>query len=99
MTREEAIKKLEFLKINLPAAKDEISGIINLIETPWISIKDDLPCNHEELLLDNGLATKKVFVLINATTPTLVPMAKFSKWDWVVANVTHWFAIPELPKE
>ena len=99
MTREEAIKKLESLKISLPAAKSEISEIIELLKSPWISVKDDLPCNHKELLLDNGLATKKVFVLINAITPAFVPMANFSKWDWILANVTHWLAIPELPKE
>lgn len=65
---------------------------------PWISVKDDLPYNHEELLLDNGLATKKVFVLINATIPHYIPMTKFSKWDWLLADVTHWMPFPELPK-
>lgn len=65
----------------------------------WISVKDDLPCNHKELLYDNGLITKKVFVLINATTPNIALMVKFSEWDWVITNVTHWFAIPELLKE
>ena len=48
MTREEAIKKLESLKISLPAAKDEISEIIKLIESPWINVEDDLPCNHKK---------------------------------------------------
>ena len=67
-------------------------------QSPWISVKDDLPYNHEELLLDNGLATKKVFVLINATIPHYIPMTKFSKWDWLLADVTHWMPMPELPK-
>ena len=65
MTREEAIKKLESLKISLPAAKDEISGIIKLIESPWISVKDDLPCNHEDLLIRDNKGypqTKRVIV-------------------------------------
>lgn len=62
MTREEAIKKLESLKISLPAAKDEIGEIIELIEYPWISVKDDLPCNHEELIYrwSSGFRTIKV---------------------------------------
>lgn len=68
-------------------------------KSPWISVEEDLPCNHKELLLDNGLMTKEVFVLINATTPRIILMTKFSEWDWVLANVTHWFPIPELPKE
>lgn len=43
MSREEAINKLESLKISLPAAKSEISEIIKLIETPWIKYKDKRP--------------------------------------------------------
>ena len=31
-------------------------------KSPWISIDDDLPYNHEELLINKGV-TKKVFVL------------------------------------
>lgn len=63
MTREEAIKKLESLKISLPAAKDEISEIIKLIDSPWISVKDDLPCNHEELIYRLGLGSRTIKVL------------------------------------
>lgn len=48
MTREEAIKKMESLKILLPAAKDEISEIIKLIKTHCISVKDDLPKGGEK---------------------------------------------------
>ena len=79
--------------------KDGLEIADNNPKSPWISVNDDLPCNYEELLLDNGLATNIVFVLINATTPALCSMAKFSKWDWILSNVTHWMPIPELPKE
>ena len=68
-------------------------------KSPWISVLDDLPCNHEDLLLDNGLSTKKVFILINATIPSISPMIKFSKWNWILTNVTHWMPIPDIPHE
>ena len=109
MTREEAIKKLESLKISLPAAKDEISDIIKLIESPWISVEDDLPCNHEELMepicqLDNRLIyeTKRVFVHCSNNSLGTAHMINFyNRWKWYPEDidVEHWFPIPELPKE
>ena len=107
MTREEAIKKLESLKILLPAAKDEISGIIKLIETPWISVKDDLPCNHSDLVLtynDTPFLTKRVIVATDIHTLFLCDMKKDNDRGWIwnystKDKITHWFPIPELPKE
>lgn len=29
-------------------------------KSPWISVKDDLPCNHKELLLSTGYHTRSV---------------------------------------
>ena len=100
MTREEAIKKLESLKISLPAAKDEISGIINLIETPWISVKDDLPCNHKELTPKDY--TVEVLTLDDCNFYRVVRMWKFhDKWVWGLDDlpITHWMTLPALPKE
>lgn len=101
MTREEAINKLEFLKITLPAAKDEISEIIKLIEIPWISVKVDLPCNHEELLHPlYANFTKDVLVIFENKYISLERMIKDDKGNWkFVGNVHYWIPIPELPKE
>ena len=101
MTREEAIKKLESLKISLPAAKDEISGIIKLIESPWISVKDDLPCNHEDLLHPlYANFTKDVLVIYENKYISLERMIKDDKGNWkFVGNVLYWMPIPEPPKE
>ena len=107
MTREEAIKKLESLKISLPDAKDEISDIIKLIETPWISVEDDLPCNHSDLVLtynDTPFSTKRVIVVTDIHTLFLCEMKKDNnrRWIWNYSTkdkITHWFPIPELPKE
>ena len=112
MTREEAIKKLEFLKINLPAAKDEISDIIKLIESPWISVEDDLPCNHEELI-ENENYTKKVLVVLawnDDPSKKHIEICDMcnrigafnTNWYWqnpCYYHVVCWKPLPELPKE
>ena len=94
MTREEAIKKLESLKISLPAAKDEISEIIELLKSPWISVKDRLSTKggHYLCMDDNHNIAVLAFVgdkWINTKTFTDVPLEV----------VKFWMPIPELPKE
>lgn len=112
MTREEAIKKLESLKISLPAAKDEISDIIKLIESPWISVEDDLPCNHEELI-ENENYTKKVLVVLawnDDPSKKHIEICDMcnkigsfnTNWYWqntAYYHVVCWKPLPELPKE
>lgn len=65
-------------------------------KSPWISIKDDLPCNHEELI--DGNVTHPVFVRNKNDKYDVTVMAKFIKWDFIIGDITHWFPIPELPK-
>lgn len=68
---------------------------------PWISVKDDLPCNHEELL-SAKCETKKVFILKDSFgNPDVDYMLKVNGvWRWFGYNGTkYWFPIPELPKE
>ena len=106
MTREEAIKKLESLKISLPAAKDEISDIIKLIESPWISVEENLPCNNPNNI--HFGFTNKVLVMDNNKNIFIAFMKKYKdgKWVWCSDDnfdlshiITHWMPIPELPKE
>lgn len=97
MTREEAIKKLESLKISLPAAKDEISDIIKLIESPWISVEDDLPCYHPELMR-NEVYTKKIIVLLNDGRIRDTDMF-YDKWCQYRKKITHWKPFIEPTKE
>ena len=78
-------------------------------KSPWISVKDDLPCNHEELMepicqLDNRLIyeTKRVFVHCSNNSLDTAHMINFyNRWKWYPEDidVKHWFPIPELPKE
>lgn len=67
----------------------------------WIRIKDDLPCNHEELLINNKKETKTVLVIVNGRI-MMGRMYKKRKWHWENATgiePTHWMPLPELPKE
>ena len=70
-------------------------------KSSWINIKDYLPCNHEELLINNQKETKTVLVIVNGRI-MMGSMYKKRKWHW--ENVTgieptHWMPLPELPKE
>ena len=69
-------------------------------KSPWIRVDEDLPCNHEELLINKGV-TKKVFVLKFGGFPDVDYMLKVNgKWIWFAyENSKFWMPIPELPKE
>ena len=65
-------------------------------KSPWINVKEDLPCNHEELI--NGNVTYPVFVRDINNIYGVTIMMKFIKWDFMSCNITHWMPIPKLPK-
>ena len=75
-------------------------------KSPWISVKDDLPCNHSDLVLtynDIPFSTKRVMVVTDIHTLFLCEMKKDDDrgWIWNYSTkdiITHWFPIPELPK-
>lgn len=71
-------------------------------KSPWISVNDDLPCNHEELKGDNPFCpfTKSVLVAYEDGNVDFGRMLKDDKGNWkFVGNVIYWMPIPELPKE
>lgn len=76
-------------------------------KSPWISVEDDLPCNHDELIL-YGISTKVVLVSDHKGCIGLLRMKKRSNgiigvepwWQWEIpAVIYYWMPIPELPKE
>ena len=74
-------------------------------KSPWISVDDDLPCNHEEFIVvnDGDIITKSVYTFSDFFGFTTNYMEKRgSEWCWFLSfkgSITHWFPIPELPKE
>ena len=77
-------------------------------KSPWISVEDDLPCNHSDLVLtynNRPFLTRFVYVITdNIHTLFLCNMKKSDNniWIWNYSTkdkITHWFPIPELPKE
>lgn len=72
-------------------------------KSPWISTKEDLPCNHEELLkAPKSYRTKAVIVRFDNNMHGFLYMTKIhNKWEWYdkIKGITHWMPIPELSKE
>lgn len=75
----------------------------------WISVEDDLPCNHKELM-ENEYKTKKVLVVMRSNKSSSKNIeicymtnqySSIGSWYWIntlKTHVTHWMPLPELPK-
>ena len=76
-----------------------LEGTKFALENPWISVDDDLPCNHEELL-NAKCQTKEVFILKRGGFPDVDYMLKIDgKWIWFeYKSPEFWMPIPELQK-
>lgn len=111
MTREEALKKMQEFIDFFPAAKQEIEDSISALSKPiWISVKDSLPYQHEELVCSvmkssdgtvYGL-TKQVVVLGKAKTLNIALMInKVYGWEWdrLYPDIEYWMPIPPLSQE
>ena len=76
-------------------------------KSPWISVDEYLPCNHEELLSKEKEGyTESVMAYTNIGV-IFISMRKYDDgWKWETSHyfpriiiITHWMPIPELPKE
>ena len=69
-------------------------------KSPWISVEEDLPCNHKELL-NAECQTKEVFILKCGGFTDVDYMLKIDgKWIWFEYKSPKFcLPIPELPKE
>lgn len=82
-----------------------LEGAKFALENQWISVDEDLPCNHEEFIVvnDGDIITKGVYTFSDFFGFTTNYMRKNgSEWCWFFpfkGSITHWFPIPELPKE
>ena len=75
-------------------------------KSPWISVKEELPCDEKDMVIEIlagiELRTKKVLVLLEDGIIGITYMYSFPPygWHWNINDViTHWFPIPEPPKE
>ena len=78
--------------------------------SPWISVNDDLPCNHKDLI-ENEYKTKKVLVVMRSDKSSSKNIeicymtnqySSIGNWYWIntlKTHVTHWMPLPELPKK
>ena len=80
--------------------------------SPWISVEDDLPYNHEELI-ENENYTKKVLVVLawnddpskkhieicNMCNKIGSFNTNWYWWNTAYYHVVYWKPLPELPKE
>ena len=84
-----------------------LEGANFALENQWISVDEDLPCNHSDLVLtynNISFSTKRVLVMTDIHTLFLCEMKKDNDRGWIwnystKDKIIHWFPIPELPKE
>ena len=97
MTLQEKIqKKAEGFGKLAPAF---LEGAKFALENQWISINEDLPCNHKELIHSNY--TDRVLVLSRNGFSEVAFMCIIEDvWEWnTLMQVSYWMPIPKLPKE
>ena len=95
MTLQETIKKKAEGYGKLAPAF--LEGAEFALNNQWISVNDDLPCNHDELK-PNSYATYKVIVLLNDGRIRETYMF-YDKWVQYGKKITHWKPFIEPPKE
>ena len=77
-----------------------LEGADFALNNQWISVEEDLPCNHDELFInDDKKETKTVLSIVNGYIMMSRMYKPKHKWHWDSEEPTHWMPIPELPKE
>ena len=83
-----------------------LEGAKFALENQRISVEDDLPCNHEELIDPND-PNFTVFVLTKWNDDFIISARLIKsieeKWTWgkweMDFSIDYWMPIPQLPKE
>ena len=83
-----------------------LEGAEFALNEQWISVKDDLPCNHEELINDgtkpDAYYRKTDFVVVrkDCCYPYAIDRMTCIEgegWEWEDdSDNTHWFPFPQL---
>ena len=68
-------------------------------KSPWISVEDDLPCNHEHLMRYDNL-TKRVLAINEVGFLKITRMIKEKNREWMWGydefKIDYWMPIPKL---
>lgn len=79
-----------------------LEGANFALENQFISVEDDLPINHKELLSKGSSSTNRVIVIEDGGyhIDCMFFSAYELKWKWhYSSNPSHWMPIPKIPKE
>ena len=82
-----------------------LEGAEFALNNQWISVDEDLPCNHEEFISRRLFSYEKETIHVLTLLPDGDIIIDFmvhdrGKWKWWSRHrPTHWFPIPEPPKE
>lgn len=82
--------------------KEGIEWADNHPKSPWISVKDDLPCNYPNNIhfgfTNNVLATDGKNIFVAHMTKTNNEWVWYSDYNFDISHIiTHWMSIPKLP--
>ena len=104
MTLQEKIKKeAEGYGILSP---EFIEGAKFALENQWISVDEDLPCQHEELLSKEKEGYTELVMAYTNIGVIFISMRKYNDgWKWETSHyfpriiITHWMPISKQPKD
>ena len=100
MTREEKIisEAKKYYKDDINCYDAFLYGVEFAEDNQWISVEDDLPCNHEEFTHSNY--TDRVLISARNGFVEVAFMSKIENvWVWEIPmKVTHWMPMPKQPK-
>lgn len=75
-------------------------------KSPWISVEDDLPCYHADMInvfvKNVEWRTDRVLAMSDDGIMVVTYMYKLGSWSWYwneTDRITHWMAIPKLEEE
>ena len=84
--------------------KEIEKAVYDYSKSTWISVDEDLPCNHEELIITGNYYKKETINVITIDKHEIIDnymvLCDGGKWEWKYGvNPCYWMPIPELPKE
>ena len=76
-----------------------LEGAKFALENQWISVEDDLPCNHKELMVTEEYSCNVFIACKDGYVSSDFIIKGFNKWYWNGDyDPDYWMFPPELPK-